>query len=63
MEPQKIRRDFPHGPVVKNPPCSAWDMGVIPGQGTKTPPAMGKLSLGTVARETVGHKERSIRCN
>ena len=28
-------RDFPGGPVVKNPPCSAGDVGSIPGQGTK----------------------------
>ena len=27
--------DFPGGPVVKNQPCNAGDMGSIPGQGTK----------------------------
>ena len=27
--------DFPGGPVVKNLPCNAGDVGSIPGQGTK----------------------------
>ena len=27
--------DFPDGPVVKNPPCNAGDVDLIPGQGTK----------------------------
>ena len=30
-------RDFPDGPVVKNLPCSAGDMGLVLGQGTKIP--------------------------
>ena len=30
-------RDVPHGPVLKNLPCNAGDMGLIPGQGTKIP--------------------------
>ena len=30
---QRIRLDFPGGPVVKNPPASAGDMGSIPGPG------------------------------
>ena len=25
--------DFPGGPEVKNPPCNAGDMGLIPGAG------------------------------
>ena len=37
-------RDFPGGPVVKNPPSSAGDVGSIPGQGTKIPHAAGQLS-------------------
>ena len=28
-----LERDFPGGPVVKNPPANAGDMGSIPGQG------------------------------
>ena len=30
---------FPGGPVVKNPPYNAGDVGSIPGQGTKIPHA------------------------
>ena len=37
-------RDFPGGPVVKNPPSSARDMGSIPGRGTKIPHAIKQLS-------------------
>ena len=38
-------RDFPGGPVVKNLPCNAGDVGSIPGQGTKIPHDAGQLSL------------------
>ena len=38
-------RDFRGGPVVKNPPSDAGDVGLIPGQGTKIPHAMRQLSL------------------
>ena len=41
---KKQGRDFPGGPVVKNPPYNAGDMGLIPGQGTKIPYAVGQLS-------------------
>ena len=37
-------RDFPGGPVVKNPPSNAGDVGSIPGWGTKIPHAAGQLS-------------------
>ena len=37
-------RDFPGGPVVKNPPPNAGDAGSIPGQGTRIPHAVGQLS-------------------
>ena len=40
----KVSRDFPGGPVVKNPSCSAGDAGSIPGQGTKIPRATGQIS-------------------
>ena len=30
-------QDLPSGSVVKNLPCNAGDMGLIPGQGTKNP--------------------------
>ena len=39
-----ILRDFPGGPVVKNPPSKAGDAGSIPGRGTKIPRAVGQLS-------------------
>ena len=41
----KKNRDFPGGPLAKNPPFNAGDLGSIPGQGTKIPRAMGQLSL------------------
>ena len=37
-------RDFPGGPVVKNLPSDAGEAGLIPGQGTKIPPAEKQLS-------------------
>ena len=33
-------RDLPGGPVVKNPPSNAGEMGSILGQGTKIPHAL-----------------------
>ena len=36
-------QDFLVGPVVKNPPSNAGDTGLIPGQGTKIPHAVGQL--------------------
>ena len=37
-------KDFPGGSVVRNPPPNAGDVGSTPGQGTKTPHAVGQLS-------------------
>ena len=37
-----LRRDFPGGPVVKNMPCNAGDMGSTPGLQTKIPQATGQ---------------------
>ena len=53
-------RDFPGGPVVKNPPSNAGDAGMIPGQGTKIPYAVGQLAcapqlLSPPALEPVHH--------
>ena len=39
------------GPVVKNPPSSAGDTGLIPGQGTKIPGAVEQLSLRAATTE------------
>ena len=35
---------FPGVPVIKNPSSNAGDVGLIPGQGTKSPHALGQLS-------------------
>ena len=32
-----MRWDFPGSPVVKNLPCNAGIVGLIPGQGSKSP--------------------------
>ena len=47
--------DFPGGPVVKNPPSNAGDVGSIPGQGTKIPHAIGQISPGACTLEPAGH--------
>ena len=43
-------RDLPGGLVVKTPPCNAGDEGSTPGWGTKTPCAIGQLSLCAIAK-------------
>ena len=43
--------DFPGGPVVKNPPSNAGDVGSIPCRGTKIPHAMGQLIPRTTTTE------------
>ena len=52
-------RDYPGGPVVKNPPSSAGDMGSIPGQGTKIPHVEEQLSPEATTRESVCRNKRS----
>ena len=50
--PQKIKnRDFPGGPVVKNPPSNAGNAGSITGRGIKIPHAAGQLSPDTATTE------------
>ena len=44
-------RDFPGGPVVKNLPSNAGDVGLIPGWGTKIPRASGLQSPRASTRE------------
>ena len=46
-----LARDFPGGPVVKNPPSNAGDAGSIPGKGTRIPHATGQLGPHTTATE------------
>ena len=56
---KKNDRDFPGGPVVKNPPYNAGDAGSLPGRGTKIPHAMGQLSPRATATELAHLKERA----
>ena len=42
-----MRQDFPGGPLVKNPPSNAGDVGSIPGQETKIQHGMAQLSIRT----------------
>ena len=51
--------DFHCGPVVKNPPCNAGDVGLIPGWGTKIPHATEQLSPYVITRESVQCNERA----
>ena len=48
-------RDFHGGPVVKNPPSTAGDMGSIPDRGTRIPHAAGQLSSRVSTREPTCH--------
>ena len=48
-------RDSPGGPVVKNLPRNAGDVGLISGLGIKIPLAMEKLSLQTAITEPSRH--------
>ena len=52
-------RDFPSHPVVKNPPSSAGDMGLIPGQGTNTPHAKGQLGPCATTTERTPSRARA----
>ena len=55
-------RDFPGGPVVKNPPSDAGDGGSIPDGRTKVPHAVGQLSPHATARETsTRHNKGSVQ--
>ena len=51
-----LLRDFPGGPVVKNPPCNARDMGLIPGQGAEIPHASEQLRSHAATTETRHHR-------
>ena len=50
---KSIHRDFPGGPVVKNPPSNAGDAVSIPGRGAKNPRAAGQLSPHTTTTEPI----------
>ena len=51
--------DFPGSLVVKNPPCSARDLGSIPGRSTKIPRATEQLSLRGTKREVQMMQQRA----
>ena len=53
-------RNFPGGPVVKNPPSNAGDETSIPGSGTKIPHATRKESPCTTTRESPHTSTRSL---
>ena len=50
--------DYPGGPVVKNPPSNAGDVGSILGRGTKIPHAVGQLSWCATTTELERLNER-----
>ena len=52
---QIILRDFPGGPVVKNPSGTAGHMGLIPVQGTRILHAIKQLSLRAATTEATSH--------
>ena len=52
-------RDFPGGPVVKNPPSNAGDAGLIPGRGTRITHAAGQLSPRATTTELACLNERA----
>ena len=57
-------RDFADGPVGKNPPSSARDLGLIPGWGTKIAQARGgKLNPGVTTREEPEHHNERSECH
>ena len=56
-------RDYPSGPMIKNPPCNAGDVGSIPGLGTKMPHAMGQLSPCAVTTELTATTRQAMQCN
>ena len=46
---RSVYRYFPGGPVVKNLPCNAGDVGLISGRGTEVPHATEQLGLRAAA--------------
>ena len=56
---QEFHRDFPGGPVVKNMPSNAGDMGSILGRGTKITHVTGQLSPRTTTVELAHLNERA----
>ena len=59
---KELSRDFPGGPVVKNLPSNAGDVGSIPSRGTKIPHAVGQLSPHTATREKPACRNKDPAC-
>ena len=57
----KLNRDIPGGPVVKNLPCNAGDVGLIPGRATRNPHAVGQLT--PKATMKIPHFTTKTRCS
>ena len=58
----RVLRGFPDGPVVKNLPSNAGDMGSIPGWAAKIPRAEGQTSLHVTTGETSTHHNEWFVC-
>ena len=58
-----IHRDFPGGPVVKNPLSNVGDRGSIPSRGAKIPHAAGQLSPHAVTTELARLNESQRAAN
>ena len=53
-------QDFPGGLLVKNPLCSAGDMGLIPGWGTKIPHATAETRCSQILKKK---KKNASQCS
>ena len=53
-------RDFPSGPMIRNPPSNAEDTGSIPGQGTKILHVSGQLSPWSATGEPSYHQLEKV---
>ena len=54
--------DLPGDPVVENPPSNAGDKGLISGQGTKLPHAMGQLKWVLLVEKPPGASTTEPMC-
>ena len=59
----KAHWDFPGGPVVRNLPSNAGNLGLIPGRGTKIPHATGQLSPHALEPARTRTRETPVCCN
>lgn len=56
-------RDFPGGPMVRNPRCSSGDADLTPGRGTGIPPAAEQLKLGAETTEPTCSASEDPACH